>query len=72
MTTLAQRDSGIRPSPSGSLISCHGQQGIFDAGNVMDRTFRPSLDAESEAFRVSLSFVEHLIGARHGDSEQIR
>src|SRR5262245_55300407 len=50
--TLAQRNPGIRPSPAGSLIGCHGQQEIFDPGNVVDHAFLPSLDAESEACRV--------------------
>jgi len=36
LATPAQRDPGIRPATAGSLIGCHGEQEIFDAGNVMD------------------------------------
>jgi hypothetical protein len=49
--TLAQRDPGIRPAPARSLIGCHGEQEIFDAGNVMDCVFLPSLDAVGETCR---------------------
>jgi hypothetical protein len=51
LATPAQRDPGIRPAPARSLIGCHGEQEIFDAGNVMDCVFLPSLDAVGETCR---------------------
>ena len=51
LATPAQRDPGIRPAPARSLIGCHSEQEIFDAGNVMNCVFLPSLDAVGEACR---------------------
>jgi hypothetical protein len=48
LATPAQRDPGIRPAPARSSIGCMGEQEIFDAGNVMNCVFLPSLDAVGE------------------------